>query len=62
MFESGGGGGWGDPYQRDPELVLEDVRNELISREQAAEAYAVVVTDKLELNHERTGQLRSRPG
>ena len=26
-----GGGGWGDPLERDPERVLRDVRNELVS-------------------------------
>ena len=28
--EMAGAGGWGDPLERDPEAVLEDVRNELI--------------------------------
>ena len=26
MMQSGGGGGFGDPMERDPELVAEDVR------------------------------------
>ena len=34
-----GGGGWGDPGQRDPALVREDIRNGRISREAAEEAY-----------------------
>ena len=37
VFESGGGGGWGDPLERDPARVAEDVRNEIVSREQAAD-------------------------
>ncbi|MBY0009667.1 hydantoinase B/oxoprolinase family protein [Paenibacillus typhae] len=42
-FLSQGGGGYGDPYQRDPLLVLEDVRKGLLSPEQAEECYGVVL-------------------
>ncbi|MDV7351981.1 hydantoinase B/oxoprolinase family protein [Rhodococcus oxybenzonivorans] len=38
-----GGGGWGDPFARDPERVLADVRNEYVSIEAAAAQYGVVV-------------------
>ena len=38
-----GGGGYGDPLQRDPALVLEDVLDEKISPERAADKYGVVV-------------------
>lgn len=38
-----GGGGWGDPLERDPAKVLRDVRNELVSLESAREAYGVVI-------------------
>jgi N-methylhydantoinase B len=38
-----GGGGFGDPYQRDPEAVLEDVRNGLVSPEAARRHYGVVI-------------------
>lgn len=38
-----GGGGWGDPLQRDPAKVLRDVRNELLSPERARADYGVVV-------------------
>jgi N-methylhydantoinase B len=60
VFHSGGGGGWGDPFQRDPQLVVEDVRNQLVSRQQAAGAYGVVVTDALELDHDATHKRRSK--
>jgi N-methylhydantoinase B len=40
---SGGGGGWGDPLQRDPALVARDVKNELLSVEAARQAYAVLL-------------------
>ena len=38
-----GGGGWGDPLDRDPALVLRDVRNELLSVTQAAADYGDIV-------------------
>jgi N-methylhydantoinase B len=38
-----GGGGWGDPLERDPALVLRDVRNELLSVARAASDYGVVI-------------------
>jgi N-methylhydantoinase B len=38
-----GGGGWGDPLERDTLRVLRDVRHELISREAAREDYGVVI-------------------
>ncbi|HEX9867802.1 MAG TPA: hydantoinase B/oxoprolinase family protein [Candidatus Tectomicrobia bacterium] len=41
--ELAGAGGWGDPLDRDPEAVLKDVRNELISLAAAANDYGVVI-------------------
>jgi N-methylhydantoinase B len=38
-----GGGGWGDPLARDPQAVLRDVRNELLSAARAKTHYGVVV-------------------
>ncbi len=38
-----GAGGWGDPLERDPALVLKDVRNELLSAGKAETDYGVVV-------------------
>lgn len=40
-----GGGGWGDPLERDPALVLRDVRNELLSVAKAEADYGVVIGD-----------------
>src|SRR4051794_28094715 len=42
--EVAGGGGWGDPLERDPALVLRDVLNELVSPDAAREAYGIVLT------------------
>lgn len=44
-FVMQGGGGYGDPRERAPELVLLDVRNGLLTEEQALEQYGVVVRD-----------------
>jgi N-methylhydantoinase B len=38
-----GGGGWGDPLQRDPAAVLKDVRNEFLSAAKAQADYGVVI-------------------
>jgi N-methylhydantoinase B len=40
-----GGGGYGDPFEREPSLVLDDVRNELVSREAALVQYGVVLAE-----------------
>jgi N-methylhydantoinase B len=58
VFESGGGGGWGNPFERDPNLVLEDVRNELVSRERAADIYGVVINEALQLDADATANRR----
>jgi N-methylhydantoinase B len=41
--ELAGAGGWGDPLDRDPPLVLRDTRNELISVEAARRDYGVII-------------------
>jgi N-methylhydantoinase B len=38
-----GGGGWGDPLERDPERVLADVRDEFVSVQSARDDYGVVI-------------------
>jgi len=43
---SAGGGGFGDPYLRPVEQVLDDVRNEIVSVESAREDYGVVIDTK----------------
>lgn len=42
-LEYPGGGGLHDPFTRDPQLVLRDVQNGLLSVEKAAEEYGVVI-------------------
>jgi N-methylhydantoinase B len=38
-----GGGGFGDPLERDPRLVIEDIKDDYVSVERAAKDYGVVV-------------------
>jgi N-methylhydantoinase B len=44
LYMTAGGGGWGDPLERDPARVLRDVREEYISEAHAKEQYGVVLT------------------
>ncbi|WP_441232083.1 hydantoinase B/oxoprolinase family protein [Tardiphaga sp. 215_C5_N2_1] len=44
VIEASAGGGWGHPHQRDPQAVLRDVRDELVSPEQAAQVYGVEIS------------------
>jgi N-methylhydantoinase B len=43
-IETGGGGGWGHPFDREPEHVLDDVLGGFISTESAAGDYGVVLS------------------
>ena len=56
---SAGGGGYGDPRKRDPDAVLEDVREEKVTREAARDVYGVVVTDDCTVDAAGTRALRS---
>jgi N-methylhydantoinase B len=40
-----GGGGVGNPFERDPQRVLDDVLDGLISAEDAKRDYGVVIVD-----------------
>jgi N-methylhydantoinase B len=60
IVRTGGGGGWGDPLERDPARVRHDVREELISREAALDHYGVVLRDDLTLDESATQQRRDR--
>jgi len=42
-IETTGGGGWGDPFEREPELVLLDVLKGKISHDAARNEYGVVI-------------------
>ncbi len=57
-FNTWGGGGWGDPYQRDPELVRQDVQRRLVTAE-GAQRYGVVITADGSVDNAATQALRS---
>jgi N-methylhydantoinase B len=43
-FQQSGAGGYGDPRERDPARVLEDVLDDYVSVEAAGAEYGVVIT------------------
>jgi N-methylhydantoinase B len=58
-----GGGGWGDPLERDPGLVARDVRWAKVSRTSAERDYGVVLVgpdEDAEVDVDATGDLRRR--
>lgn len=58
-FYSAGGGGYGDPFERDPEMVRRDVIFGYVSLERAREDYGVVIDpETYEVDHEATERLR----
>ncbi len=58
--ELAGGGGWGDPLERDPAAVLKDVRNEFLSVERGRADYGVILdTDAWRIDEAATAALRA---
>jgi N-methylhydantoinase B len=55
-----GGGGWGDPLERDLDAVAGDVRNEKVSAPRARDLYGVVVDEYGSVDVAATEQLRAR--
>ena len=51
---SGSSGGWGDPLERDPELVLKDFRNSVISAWVVKNVYHVIVDDTARVDYDGT--------
>jgi N-methylhydantoinase B len=59
QFESAGGGGYGDPLQRDPQAVAADVVNGYVSLEKAREDYGIVIDPlTLKVDLEETDRIR----
>ena len=56
-IETGGGGGRGDPFTRDPEAVLQDVLEGYVSIEAALERYGVAIEDDV-IDIQKTNQRR----
>jgi len=58
---SSGGGGYGDPLKRDPDEVVRDVRDEIVSFVSAHDDYGVVLDkDRWQVDREATLELRER--
>lgn len=61
-LHSPGGGGWGDPFSRDADLVLKEVEEELLSEEAALQEYGVMLErhddGSLSVDREKTDQIR----
>ena len=61
IIATAGGGGWGDPLQRDPQKVRWDVLEEYISLDAARERYGVVILpETLNVDLAATDQLRAQ--
>ena len=59
IAETPGGGGWGDPFARDPLSVLRDVRDGVLSVEAAARDYGVTISgDGRSVDSAGTARLR----
>lgn len=56
---TGGGGGFGNPFERDPQKVREDCLQEYVSKEEARTAYGVVLDESGEIDKNATEKLRS---
>ena len=61
IVRTGGGGGWGDPLERDPAAVQVDVREEFISLKSARDDYGVVLRDDLSIDQHRNRRAATCP-
>lgn len=57
-LRTGGGGGYGPAWKRDPERVLADVRDGLVSVAAAASQYGIVIESSGEIDADRTAAAR----
>jgi N-methylhydantoinase B len=58
IVRTGGGGGWGDPLERDANAVRADVQEEFISARAARDHYGVVLREDLSIDHAATERAR----
>jgi N-methylhydantoinase B len=58
VLEVCGGAGYGDPLERDPEKVLDDVASKLSSAQTAAGVYGVILADDGAIDRSRTATTR----
>jgi N-methylhydantoinase B len=59
IFRTAGGGGWGNPLERDPVRTRNDVARKLMSEAKAREEYGVILTgSRLDIDLRATDELR----
>jgi N-methylhydantoinase B len=59
IFRTAGGGGWGEPIERDAMRVRNDVARKLLTADRARQDYGVVLSGpQFELDHRATDELR----
>lgn len=56
------GAGYGDPFRRDPNEVLDDVLDGYITKEHAQDEYGVVISSTTQVDEQETRDLRVRRG
>jgi N-methylhydantoinase B len=59
-LETPGGGGFGEPLEREPQQVVHDVRLGYVSRQRALDDYKVVVREDLSVDVDATATARGR--
>ncbi len=59
IVRTGGGGGWGNPHERDVAAVRHDVLEDYISVEAARELYGVAITTDGIIDEAATAKLRA---
>jgi len=60
-FQTGGGGGYGSPLERDPKKVLQDAINGYVSLEKAKEEYGVVIDETtMSVDSRATAEVRNK--
>ncbi len=62
IADTPGGGGWGDPFEREPDAVLRDVMDDVVSVERARCDYGVVIAEGgRSIDVDATANLRADP-
>ncbi len=59
-IKTGGGGGFGNPFEREIDKVLYDYQAGYISKERAKTAYGVIIDEQGQLDAEATAKLRNQ--
>ncbi len=60
IARTGGGGGWGDPLERETRRVRDDVLDDFVSRDAAEKFYGVIVKDDFSIDEAATKAQRTK--